>query len=292
MKKVFKFVDRIHAPAKFALSALFLVAVIQVPILPSRSEGNKVADALVNPMQTAHVYAGEVDAEVSANLKGLFFGNDQSLAVTNDMINSKVEFVSTRKAYPASLSVIQKHESTIRAKARKNGVPEDVAIGIGLLENGGSDTAKSPAGALGVFQLMPGTARNLGLTVNSKVDDRRNPEKNIDAGMRYLAMNYERFGDWGLSTWAYHAGEGNVTKALKIYAKANHGINLPGIENFPAQRHYVEKYKITIHKLLSDPAVKNFTKKLNDDSSGYPYKVVATAKLFKDAKNKKSARVR
>jgi hypothetical protein len=171
-------------------------------------------------------------------------------------------------------------------------VPEDVAIGIGLLENGGSDTAKSPAGALGVFQLMPGTARNLGLEVNGKVDERRNPEKNIDAGMKYLAMNYERFGDWGLSTWAYHAGEGNVSKALKIYAKANHNINLPGIENFRAQRSYVEEHHITIHKLLSDPSVQKFTRKLNDDSSGYAYKVVATAKLFKEAKTKTSAKVK
>lgn len=162
-------------------------------------------------------------------------------------------------------------------------MPEEVAIGIGLLENGGSETAKSPAGAMGVFQLMPGTARNLGLTVNGKVDERRNPEKNIDAGMRYLAKNYNRFGDWGLSTWAYHAGEGNVAKALKIYAKANHGINLPGIENFSAQREYVEKYGITIHKLLSDPAVNKFTAKLNDDSKGYPYKVIATAALFQEA---------
>ena len=83
-----------------------------------------------------------------------------------------MEFVSSRKAYPASLAVIKKHEKTIREMARKYGVPEDVAIGVGLLENGGSETAKSSAGALGVFQLMPGTARSLGLTVNGKVDEK------------------------------------------------------------------------------------------------------------------------
>jgi soluble lytic murein transglycosylase-like protein len=197
-----------------------------------------------------------------------------------------MDFVSTRKAFPASLAVIKKHEKTIREKALQNGVPVDVAIGVGLLENGGSETAKSPAGALGVFQLMPGTARALGLTVTSKVDERKNPEKNIEAGMKYLRSNYDRFGDWGLATWAYHAGEGNVTKALQMYAKANHGITLPGVGSPAKHRAYVEKYDIDINKLLSSQAVKPLTKKLNDDSAGYPYKVIATAKLFKESKSK------
>ncbi|KKW15975.1 MAG: Lytic transglycosylase catalytic, partial [Parcubacteria group bacterium GW2011_GWA2_50_10b] len=151
-------------------------------------------------------------------------------------------------------------------------------------ENGGSDTAVSSAGALGVFQLMPGTARSLGLTVNKKVDERKIPEKNIAAGMKYLKGNFERFGDWGLATWAYHAGEGNVSKAIKIYAKAKDNITLAGVKDPKAMRDYVEKHDITVHKLLSDPSVKKFTQKLKDDSQGYPYKVVATAALFREAK--------
>ena len=192
--------------------------------------------------------------------------------------------MESRKAYPASLAVIQKHEETIKRKAAENGVPEEVAIGVGLLENGGSDTAVSSAGALGVFQLMPGTARSLGLTVNKKVDERKIPEKNIAAGMKYLKGNFERFGDWGLATWAYHAGEGNVSKAIKIYAKAKDNITLAGVKDPKAMRDYVEKHDITVHKLLSDPSVKKFTQKLKDDSQGYPYKVVATAALFREAK--------
>lgn len=214
-----------------------------------------------------------------------FFGETVSKKTAQDIVLKQMNFVSSRKAYPASLAVIQKHEKTIREAARKYGVPEDVAIGVGLLENGGSETAKSPSGALGVFQLMPGTARSLGLTVNSKMDERRDPAKNIDAGMRYLALNYYRFGDWGLATWAYHAGEGNVAKALKLYAQANHGVNLPGIKNPEVTRSYVEKHGITIHKLLSSSAVKTLTKKLNDDSAGYPYKVLATSTLFAQGGN-------
>src|SRR5690606_5334439 len=113
---------------------------------------------------------------------------------------------------------------------------------------------------LGVFQLMPGTARSLGLQVSKKIDERKNPAKNIDGGVRYLRSNFERFGNWGLATWAYHAGEGNVSKAIKIYAKANHKIDLEGLKNPKEMKSYVEKHDITIHKLLSDPAVKQMTK--------------------------------
>jgi soluble lytic murein transglycosylase-like protein len=225
---------------------------------------------------------------VSVELTDAFFGAEVSERTAVAIVDEKMDFVASRKAFPASLAVIKKHEKTIKNVAREKGVPEDVAIGVSLLENGGSETAVSKAGALGVFQLMPGTARSLGLKVNKKVDERKDPETNITAGISYLKMNYDRFGDWGLATWAYHAGEGNVAKALKIYAKSTHGINLVGIKDPPAMKAYVEKYGITVHKLLSSSAVKTMTKKLSDDSSGYPYKVMATAKLFKEAKSHSS----
>ncbi len=237
--------------------------------------------------QSEAVSVSEITApEVS--LGQMFFGKP-ALAVTEDkLIADKMDFVATRNAFPASLSVIKKHENTIKAAAAKYGVPTDVAIGVGLLENGGSETAKSKAGALGVFQLMPGTARALGLTVTKSVDERRDPAKNIDAGVRYLKSNYDRFGDWGLATWAYHAGEGNVSKALQMYAKVNSGVSLPGVKEPAKLRAYVEKNDITIDKLLSSAAVKPLTKKLNDDSAGYPYKVIATANLFRKAKGQTS----
>jgi hypothetical protein len=274
------YIIKFYSVSGYLLAFAVLVALFQAPIF-------RTSSAPTLPLTVASVQAGVVKpgADISnIPIANVFFGPEASTAKTEATIQQKIAFVSSRKAYSASLAVIQKHEETIRREARENGVPQEVAIGIGLLENGGSDTAKSPAGALGVFQLMPGTARALGLTVNKNVDERKNPAKNIEAGMRYLAQNYERFGDWGLSTWAYHAGEGNVSKALKIYAKANHNVNLPGVQNPQPIRAYVEKHGITIHKLLSDASVKQFTKRLNDDSSGYPYKVVATAALFEQAR--------
>ncbi|OHA91362.1 MAG: hypothetical protein A2758_02795 [Candidatus Zambryskibacteria bacterium RIFCSPHIGHO2_01_FULL_49_18] len=277
MNKITTFAEKFYQFLGIIVPGAFLFGIFQFPMKP----------AAVLPM-AANVIAGEVITKrAQVVLTEVFFGKVAHAEEIHKTIEQKIAFVSSRKAYPASLAVIEKHEKTIKQKAAQNGVPEDVAIGVGLLENGGSDTAKSSAGALGVFQLMPGTARSLGLAVNKNVDERRNPVKNIDAGMRYLRSNYDRFGDWGLATWAYHAGEGNVSKALQIYAKANHKVMLTGVKNAAQIRNYVEKNGITIHKLLSDPSVKQFTKKLNDDSSGYPYKVIATATLFKEANKSK-----
>lgn len=286
MNKTHIFIEKLYTVGKFVLLGAVLVVLFQMPAMsPSFEKATHTAESiLTKTIAPASVSAGEVISDrESIAMTEVFFGEKAALKETREAIDQKIAFVSSRKAYPASLAVIQRHEKTIKQKAAANGVPEDVAIGVGLLENGGSDTAKSPAGALGVFQLMPGTARSLGLTVNKKVDERRNPVKNIDAGMRYLKNNYETFGDWGLATWAYHAGEGNVSNALKRYAKANHGITLKGMKDQATMRAYIQKHSITVHKLLSDPAVKQFTKKLKDDSSGYPFKVVATATLFKEA---------
>ncbi|MEK7227676.1 MAG: transglycosylase SLT domain-containing protein [Patescibacteria group bacterium] len=270
---------KIYGLINYALSASVAFSFFQIPYI------NNLETLQISPITISNVEVGEVLSDhEKMPITDVFFGLESKTPATESRIEKQIAFVSSRKAYPASLAVVEKHAKTIKSKAGEKHVPEDVALGVALLENGGSDTAVSKAGALGVFQLMPGTARNLGLTVNKKADERKNPEKNIEAGVTYLAQNYERFGDWGLATWAYHAGEGNVAKALKIYAKANNNIDLPSSpsKNWKALHDYVEKHGLTIHKLLSDPKVKAFTKKLNDDSAGYPYKVVATATLFRE----------
>jgi len=75
--------------------------------------------------------------------------------------------------------------------------------------------ATSHAGAGGLWQLMPGTARELGLTVNDILDERLDPELGCVAGLEYLKIQYERYGDWALALAAYNCGPGNVNKALR-----------------------------------------------------------------------------
>ena len=75
--------------------------------------------------------------------------------------------------------------------------------------------AVSHASAGGLWQLMPGTARELGLTVDEELDERLDPELGCAAGLDYLRIQYERYEDWALALAAYNCGPGNVNKALR-----------------------------------------------------------------------------
>ncbi|MEL7117146.1 MAG: lytic transglycosylase domain-containing protein [Pseudomonadota bacterium] len=92
-----------------------------------------------------------------------------------------------------------------RDAARRHGVPEDLFLRLVQQESGWKPTAKSHAGAYGLAQLMPATARSLGV-------DRTDPYQNLDGGARYLRMQYETFKTWRLALAAYNAGPGAVEK--------------------------------------------------------------------------------
>ncbi len=90
-----------------------------------------------------------------------------------------------------------------RAAARSHGVPEDLFLRLVQQESGWNPRAVSHKGATGLAQLMPATARRLGVDI----DD---PRQNLDGGARYLRMMHDRYGDWRLALAAYNAGPGAV----------------------------------------------------------------------------------
>lgn len=89
--------------------------------------------------------------------------------------------------------------------ARRHGVPEDLFLRLVQQESGWNAKAKSHKGAYGLAQLMPATARALGV-------NRNDPAENLDGGARYLAQQYETFGSWRLALAAYNAGPQAVVK--------------------------------------------------------------------------------
>jgi membrane-bound lytic murein transglycosylase D len=93
------------------------------------------------------------------------------------------------------------------------------SAGTGLgggVESSFDRRALSPAGAAGLFQLMPDTARRFGLSLWPR-DQRFQPEPSATAAARYLKYLYDRFKDWRLALAAYNAGEGTVQKLLNRY---------------------------------------------------------------------------
>ena len=92
-------------------------------------------------------------------------------------------------------------------------VPAEL-VWLAEVESGFDARARSPAGALGLFQLMPGTAKDFGLSLWPR-DQRRQPEAAAQAVAKYLRQLHHTFGDWRLAVAAYNCGAGTVKKLLK-----------------------------------------------------------------------------
>lgn len=83
-----------------------------------------------------------------------------------------------------------------------------------IIESNLSILATSRMGAVGLWQFMPSTGKNLGLEINSLVDERCDVVKSTRAACRFLRDLYRIYGDWTLALAAYNCGPGNVNKAL------------------------------------------------------------------------------
>lgn len=92
-----------------------------------------------------------------------------------------------------------------REAARKHGVPEDLFLRLVQQESNWDPNAESHKGALGLAQLMPATARRLGV-------DPSVPKQNLEGGARYLSKQFRKFGSWRLALAAYNAGPQAVRK--------------------------------------------------------------------------------
>ncbi|RFP89386.1 lytic transglycosylase domain-containing protein [Rhodobacteraceae bacterium 63075] len=92
-----------------------------------------------------------------------------------------------------------------KSAAMRHGIPTDLFLRLVQQESGWRVNAKSHKGALGLAQLMPGTARKLRVNPHD-------PYENLEGGARYLKMQYETFRSWRLALAAYNAGPGAVKK--------------------------------------------------------------------------------
>ncbi|MCU0470190.1 MAG: transglycosylase SLT domain-containing protein [Arcicella sp.] len=124
---------------------------------------------------------------------------------------------------------------------KKYGLPDELKY-LSLIESGLNPKVISRAGAGGLWQFMPKTARvDFGLRIDEYVDERFDPEKATEAACRYMRQLYNIFGDWHLVLAAYNTGPGNVRRAIR---RCNGGQTFWAIYNcLPREtRGYVPQY--------------------------------------------------
>ena len=110
-----------------------------------------------------------------------------------------------------------RYEPMMRAKLRAAGLPEDLVY-LALIESGYNPDAYSKAAAVGMWQLMTGTAQGSGLRVDWWVDERRDPVRSTDAAISFLRYLNDQFGSLYLAAAAYNGGPGRVARGLERYA--------------------------------------------------------------------------
>lgn len=136
----------------------------------------------------------------------------------NPVVNSFISyFTVTDREYTRRVAQLQtKYFPMIEHYLEKYNLPDELKY-LAIVESGLNPKAKSPAGAVGLWQFMPLTGRvDYGLSENWYLDEKMDMEKSTDAACRYLTFLYKYFyNDWPLALAAYNTGPGNVRKAIR-----------------------------------------------------------------------------
>ncbi|MCZ7684286.1 MAG: lytic transglycosylase domain-containing protein [Sandaracinaceae bacterium] len=116
----------------------------------------------------------------------------------------------------AWLQRVDRYGPTIRETLGRQGLPRDL-IFVAMVESGFDPTARSHAGAAGMWQFVERTGESFDLPVDHWVDMRLDPARSTEAAARYLGQLRDRFGTWELAFAAYNMGYGALLRAIRKY---------------------------------------------------------------------------
>ena len=109
----------------------------------------------------------------------------------------------------------------IEKKLQEFDLPDELKY-VAIVESALSPHARSRSGAIGLWQIMAPTAKDLGIRIYHSVDERKDPYRSTEAALAYLAQLYDRFGDWELTLAAYNAGPNRIAKIIEKTGKIDY----------------------------------------------------------------------
>jgi membrane-bound lytic murein transglycosylase D len=142
----------------------------------------------------------------------------------------------------------------IVGELERRGMPAELAL-LPIVESAFDPFAYSHGRAAGLWQIIPGTGKRLGVTQNWWYDGRRDVLESTRAALDYLAQMHEQFdGDWLLAVAGYNSGEGNVVRALKRATQDGKPGDFWGIKGYlPAETRTYLPRLLAIRELVADP---------------------------------------
>ncbi|WML44319.1 lytic transglycosylase domain-containing protein [Neobacillus sp. PS3-40] len=210
------------------------------------SDKSKFKDLLGNKLELEDNQAADTQVALSDwdiiknNLKDGFSALNDMLTVRIMTADGKPMIIKVVENKPVvvveydSSDKVMRWGKEIQAASSKYGIDPAVIAAVIEQESGGNPNVQSPAGAIGLMQLMPRTAHGLGVNPYD-------PAENIEGGTKYLAIQLNRFGSIEMALAAYNAGPGNVLNSRYLYISETQNY----IRNVPAlatkyQRQFTE----------------------------------------------------
>ena len=189
------------------------------------------------------------------------------------------ELMAFAYMHSTSLQIIKRanrYFPVVESILHENGIPDDFKY-LMAIESNVNPTARSYAGAAGLWQFMPRTAKEFGLEVNDFVDERYHVEKATRAACKYLKQAYARFGNWETVAASYNAGQGRISREQERQYTDN-ALDLYLVEE---TSRYV--YRILAAKImLGNPQLFGFRLKRSDLYPPIPYRTIKVTSSISD----------
>ena len=135
--------------------------------------------------------------------------------VNHPAVQAQIQWIMTHRYYLEDLAKAKPFIYYIFEEVKRRGLPGELAL-IPMIESTFNPFSYSSAGASGLWQLMPGTAKDFGILPDPKFNGRRSIYHSTDAALRYLTYLHKYFnGNWILAIAAYDAGEHTIKKAME-----------------------------------------------------------------------------
>ena len=152
-----------------------------------------------------------------------FCGKDIDLTRFDRRERMDRELLAFMYMHSTSIQMIKRanrYFPVVESILKENGIPDDMKYMMAI-ESNVNPTARSVAGAAGLWQFMQGTGREHGLEVNNNIDERYNVEKSTRAACKYLKNAYAKYKDWATVAASYNAGQARISQQLEIQKVSN-----------------------------------------------------------------------